>query len=77
MRWSTTLKAETTFEGAENILTSTECGSNTPTDRPGLPIEHPRPWWLRLEADSEEAIVRIQADFRRAIEVVWPGVIAL
>lgn len=28
---------------------------------------------LRFEADSETAIARIQADFRRAIEAVWPG----
>ncbi|NMG14787.1 phosphomannomutase/phosphoglucomutase [Aromatoleum bremense] len=29
---------------------------------------------LRFEADSQQAIERIQADFRRAIEGVWPGV---
>ncbi|KON80860.1 phosphomannomutase/phosphoglucomutase [Azoarcus sp. PA01] len=29
---------------------------------------------LRFEADSQQAIERIQADFRRAIESVWPGV---
>ncbi|WP_418647029.1 phosphomannomutase/phosphoglucomutase [Thauera butanivorans] len=29
---------------------------------------------LRFEADSAEALARIQADFRRAIEGVWPGV---
>ncbi|MCK0512180.1 phosphomannomutase/phosphoglucomutase [Aromatoleum buckelii] len=29
---------------------------------------------LRFEADSQHAIERIQADFRRAIEGVWPGV---
>jgi len=28
---------------------------------------------LRFEADSEAALARIQADFRRAIEAVWPG----
>ncbi|MCV2218546.1 phosphomannomutase/phosphoglucomutase [Thauera sp. Sel9] len=28
---------------------------------------------LRFEADSAEALARIQADFRRAIEGVWPG----
>ncbi len=28
---------------------------------------------LRFEADSEEAILRIQAAFRQAIEAVWPG----
>ncbi|HJV28510.1 MAG TPA: phosphomannomutase/phosphoglucomutase [Aromatoleum sp.] len=29
---------------------------------------------LRFEADTAEAIARIQADFRHAIEGVWPGV---
>jgi len=29
---------------------------------------------LRFEADSEAAIARIQAEFRKAIEAVWPGV---
>jgi phosphomannomutase/phosphoglucomutase len=29
---------------------------------------------LRFEADHVEALARIQADFRRAIEGVWPGV---
>ena len=29
---------------------------------------------LRFEADNQAAIERIQADFRRAIEGVWPGV---
>ncbi|ENO87723.1 phosphomannomutase/phosphoglucomutase [Thauera linaloolentis] len=28
---------------------------------------------LRFEADDAEALARIQADFRRAIESVWPG----
>jgi phosphomannomutase/phosphoglucomutase len=30
---------------------------------------------LRFEADNQAAIERIQADFRRAIEGVWPGVL--
>lgn len=30
---------------------------------------------LRFEADHVEALARIQADFRRAIEGVWPGVV--
>jgi len=30
---------------------------------------------LRFEADHVEALTRIQADFRRAIEGVWPGVV--
>jgi phosphomannomutase/phosphoglucomutase len=29
---------------------------------------------LRFEADSQEALARIQADFRLAIQGVWPGV---
>jgi phosphomannomutase/phosphoglucomutase len=29
---------------------------------------------LRFEADDEAALGRIQADFRRALEAVWPGV---
>jgi phosphomannomutase/phosphoglucomutase len=29
---------------------------------------------LRFEADSEAAIARIQSEFRKAIEAVWPGV---
>lgn len=29
---------------------------------------------LRFEADTEEAIVRIQEDFRGALETVWPGI---
>ena len=29
---------------------------------------------LRFEADSDEALERIQTDFRNAIEAVWPGV---
>ncbi len=29
---------------------------------------------LRFEADSDEALARIQTDFRQAIEAVWPGV---
>jgi len=29
---------------------------------------------LRFEADSDEAIARIQAEFRKAIEGIWPGV---
>ena len=28
---------------------------------------------LRFEADSDAALARIQADFRRAIDAVWPG----
>ena len=29
---------------------------------------------LRFEADSAEALARIQADFRRVIEQAWPGI---
>ena len=29
---------------------------------------------LRFEADTPEALARIQEDFRRALTSVWPGV---
>ncbi|MFM8354980.1 MAG: phosphomannomutase/phosphoglucomutase, partial [Gammaproteobacteria bacterium] len=29
---------------------------------------------LRFEADDDAALTRIQADFRRALNAVWPGV---
>lgn len=69
------LKAEATFEGAESILTldgvRVEYADGFGLARPSntTPVVV-----LRFEADSEEAIARIQADFRRAIEAVWPGV---
>ena len=69
------LKAEAKFEGAESILTidgvRVEYADGFGLARPSntTPVVV-----LRFEADSEAAIVRIQADFRRAIEGVWPGV---
>jgi phosphomannomutase/phosphoglucomutase len=29
---------------------------------------------LRFEADNAEALARIQADFRRELAAVWPGI---
>ena len=69
------LKAEAKFEGAESILTidgvRVEYADGFGLARPSntTPVVV-----LRFEADSEAAIARIQADFRRAIEGVWPGV---
>ena len=69
------LKAEAKFEGAESILTidgvRVEYADGFGLARPSntTPVVV-----LRFEADSEAAIARIQGDFRRAIEGVWPGV---
>ena len=69
------LKAEAQFEGAESILTidgvRVEYADGFGLARPSntTPVVV-----LRFEADNEAAIARIQADFRRAIEAVWPGV---
>ncbi|MCK6396389.1 phosphomannomutase/phosphoglucomutase [Zoogloea sp.] len=69
------LKAEARFEGAESLLTidgvRVEYADGFGLARPSntTPVVV-----LRFEADSEAAIARIQADFRRAIEAVWPGV---
>ena len=69
------LKAEAKFEGAESILTidgvRVEYADGFGLARPSntTPVVV-----LRFEADNEAAIERIQADFRRAIEGVWPGV---
>ena len=69
------LKAEAKFEGAESILTidgvRVEYADGFGLARPSntTPVVV-----LRFEADNEAAIARIQADFRRAIEAVWPGV---
>lgn len=69
------LKAEAQFEGAESILTIDGVRVEYP-DGFGLarPSNTTPVVVLRFEADSEAAIARIQADFRRAIEGVWPGV---
>lgn len=69
------LKAEARFEGTESILTidgvRVEYADGFGLARPSntTPVVV-----LRFEADNEAAIARIQADFRRAIEAVWPGV---
>jgi len=69
------LKAEAQFNGAENILTidgvRVEYADGFGLARPSntTPVVV-----LRFEADNQAAIERIQADFRRAIEGVWPGV---
>jgi len=69
------LKAEAKFEGAESILTidgvRVEYADGFGLARPSntTPVVV-----LRFEADTQAAIERIQADFRRAIEGVWPGV---
>lgn len=69
------LKAEAKFEGAESILTidgvRVEYADGFGLARPSntTPVVV-----LRFEADSDAALARIQADFRRAIEGVWPGV---
>jgi len=69
------LKAEARFDGAESILTIDGVRVEYP-DGFGLarPSNTTPVVVLRFEADSETAIARIQADFRRAIEGVWPGV---
>ena len=69
------LKAEAKFDGAESILTidgvRVEYADGFGLARPSntTPVVV-----LRFEADSEEAIARIKADFRSAIEGVWPGI---
>lgn len=69
------LKAEAKFEGAASILTidgvRVEYADGFGLARPSntTPVVV-----LRFEADTQAAIERIQADFRRAIEGVWPGV---
>jgi phosphomannomutase/phosphoglucomutase len=69
------LKESASFEGAESLLTidgvRVEYADGFGLARPSntTPVVV-----LRFEADNETAIARIQADFRRAIEAVWPGV---
>ena len=68
------LKAEAKFDGAESILTIDGVRVEY-TDGFGLarPSNTTPVGVLRFEPDSEAAISRIQADFRRALETVWPG----
>src|SRR5574337_1193021 len=69
------LKETARFEGATEVITldgvRVEYADGFGLARPSntTPVVV-----LRFEADSEDAIARIQADFRRAIEGVWPGV---
>jgi phosphomannomutase / phosphoglucomutase len=68
------LKEGASFEGAESVLTidgvRVEYADGFGLARPSntTPVVV-----LRFEADTPEAIARIQGDFRRAIEGVWPG----
>lgn len=69
------LKAEARFDGAQNILTldgvRVEYADGFGLARPSntTPVVV-----LRFEADTEEGIERIKADFRHAIEGIWPGI---
>ncbi|MBK6973762.1 MAG: phosphomannomutase/phosphoglucomutase [Candidatus Methylophosphatis roskildensis] len=68
------LKREAKFDGAREIITID-----------GVRVEYADGFGLarasnttpvvvlRFEADSDAALARIQADFRRAIDAVWPG----
>jgi phosphomannomutase / phosphoglucomutase len=68
------LKEAAPFPGAESVLTidgvRVEYADGFGLARPSntTPVVV-----LRFEADTQEAIARIQEDFRRAIEGVWPG----
>ena len=69
------LKAEGKFEGAEEIITidgvRVEYADGFGLARPSntTPVVV-----LRFEADNAAALERIQADFRRALAAVWPGI---
>ncbi|MPN29191.1 Phosphomannomutase/phosphoglucomutase [bioreactor metagenome] len=69
------LKEQAGFNGAEEVITldgvRVEYADGFGLARPSntTPVVV-----LRFEADNQAAIERIQADFRRAIEAVWPGV---
>jgi len=69
------LKESATFDGASEVITLDGVRVEYP-DGFGLarPSNTTPVVVLRFEADSQDAIARIQADFRRAIEGVWPGV---
>ena len=68
------LKREAKFDGAREIITidgvRVEYADGFGLARPSntTPVVV-----LRFEADSDAALARIQADFRRAITAVWPG----
>ena len=69
------LKTEGKFEGAEEIITidgvRVEYADGFGLARPSntTPVVV-----LRFEADNAAALERIQADFRRALAAVWPGI---
>jgi len=69
------LKESARFDGANDVITLDGVRVEYP-DGFGLarPSNTTPVVVLRFEADSKEALARIQADFRRAIEGVWPGV---
>ena len=71
------LKAEGKFEGAEEIITidgvRVEYADGFGLARPSntTPVVV-----LRFEADSAAALARIQGEFKRALQSVWPGLAA-
>ena len=68
------MKREAKFHGAREIITIDGVRVEYP-DGFGLarPSNTTPVVVLRFEADNDAALARIQADFRRAIEAVWPG----
>jgi phosphomannomutase/phosphoglucomutase len=68
------LKSEGRFEGAKEVITidgvRVEYADGFGLARPSntTPVVV-----LRFEADDDAALARIMADFRRAIDGVWPG----
>jgi phosphomannomutase/phosphoglucomutase len=69
------LREQARFEGAREVITidgvrvEYEDGFGLARPSNTTPVVV-----LRFEADSDEAIARIQGEFRKAIEAVWPGV---
>lgn len=69
------LKRDAKFDGAQEVITidgvRVEYADGFGLARPSntTPVVV-----LRFEADSDAALARIQADFRRAISAVWPGI---
>ena len=69
------LKEQARFDGAQETITldgmRVEYGDGFGLARPSntTPVVV-----LRFEADDEAALARIQQDFRRALEAVWPGI---
>ena len=69
------LKEQARFDGAQETITldgmRVEYGDGFGLARPSntTPVVV-----LRFEADDETALARIQQDFRRALEAVWPGI---